>query len=250
MQHLVAYYEDQDGAAAYHNLAAVFDDEIFTSGDDIRVPDEIANIIGYAGLSEATTLTAGRITSPFLQQVADVNIEPLVNALVFGSYPEFNHTPMNPILINGNESIRFAINSDHAAASDEYGLVMLADGRQTPVDGDIISIRADAAITLSLGSWVSGALTLEPTLPDGNYQTVGMRARGTNLVAARLNFPGQSFRPGVPAVNAIGDLDVPTLRFGRSGVWGQFNTNQPPTLEALGNTDTAQDVILDLIKVN
>lgn len=249
MQHLVAYYESQDGGNAYHNVAAVLDTVVFTSGDDVRVPEAISHIIGVAQLSGATTLTAGRISSPTLRQLANPNVEPIVNAVVFGSYPEFNHMPLNPIRISGNESVRCEINSDHASAVAEYGLLLLADGAQQPVPGDIFSVRADAAITLSAGTWVNGALTFEPTLPDGQYQVVGMRFRGTNLVAGRLVFPGQAFRPGAPAVNAIGDLDIPTFRFGRGGVFGQFDTNQPPTLDALGVTDSAQDIVLDLIKV-
>jgi hypothetical protein len=76
-----------------------------------------------------------------------------------------------------------------------------------------------------------------------------MRARGTNLVAARLVFPGGRWRPGVPAVNGIGDADFEPLRHGMSGVLGSFDSNQPPTLDALGVTDSAQTIFLDLIKV-
>jgi len=249
MQHLSAYYESQDGGAAYHNVTAILDQIIFTSGDDIRVPEAIANVLGIAVLSGATTLTASRISSPTLRQVANPNIEPMVNALVFGSYPEFNHFPLNPIKISGNESVRCEINSDHASAVGEYGLILLGDGQQAAVNGDMFSVRFTAGITLAEGTWVNGALTFESTLPDGRYQVVGQRYVGTNLVAGRLVFPGQAFRPGAPAVNAAGDLDVPTFRFGRGGVFGEFDTNQPPTMDALGVTDTTQSGILDLIKV-
>jgi hypothetical protein len=76
-----------------------------------------------------------------------------------------------------------------------------------------------------------------------------MRARGTNLVAARLVFPAQIPRPGVPAVNAIGDLDAMIFRYGAAGELGSFPHTNPPTVDCLGVTDTAQTFIFDLVKV-
>ena len=91
--------------------------------------------------------------------------------------------------------------------------------------------------------------TFPVSLAAGKYQVVGMRANGTNLVAARLVFGNQGPRPGCPAVNDEVDQDYPLFRDGKLGVWGEFTNSNPPTLDALGVTDTAQEVFLDLIQV-
>jgi hypothetical protein len=68
-------------------------------------------------------------------------------------------------------------------------------------------------------------------------------------VAARLVFPEQVARPGVAAVNAIGDLDPYYFRYGRMGVWGEFPHTNPPTVDCLGVTDSSQIYLMDLLRV-
>jgi hypothetical protein len=127
--------------------------------------------------------------------------------------------------------------------------VWLSDGPQAPISGNIFTIRATSAITLSSGIWVNGNLTFNQVLPAGRYAVVGMRVRGANLVAARLVFPAQFHRPGVLAVASIGNVDPYWPRFGRMGSFGEFENTVPPTLDALGVTDTVQTLLLDLIQV-
>lgn len=249
MHHLSAWYESIDPAAALVPIAAVNDQAVFAQGDDIRAPATLASIIGQAVLGADASLARGQIQSPSLRSFANVDIEPIVAAAVFGSPPEALFHPMSPIPITGDEPVNIYVESDPVAAAVHYGLVWFADGPQQPVPGNIYSVRATAAITLAAGTWVNGALAFASTLPIGRYQIVGMRARGSNLVAARLVFVGGLWRPGVPAVNALADEDVKLLRYGRSGVFGEFHTNTPPTVDCLGVTDSAQHFIFDLVRV-
>src|SRR5207247_1836789 len=99
--------------------------------------------------------------------------------------------------------------------------------------GAIYTIRATAAVALAASTWVNGALTFSQALPYGTYQVVGMRARGANLAAARLVFVGQPFRPGVAGVNALGNVDPFHFRYGNMGVFGQFDSTVPPTVDCL-----------------
>lgn len=251
MHHLAAFFEDADYADVLSNVAAVQDETITTSGDDVRVPPELPFIIGAAGLSNADTqFRRAQIASPSLRSLANLDIEPIINAIVFGSPPEVLFHPQRPIPVQPDESLNFLMQTDEAAGNaNHYGLIWLADGPQQPVAGQMFSIRATAAVTLSAGVWVNGNLTFSQTLPAGRYQIIGMRARGTNLVAARLAFPGGMWRPGVPAVNAIGDRDAQTFRFGHSGVFGEFTHTRPPTVDCLGVTDSTQTFTFDLVKV-
>ena len=250
MLQLSCYFEsvDQGGAAA--DIAAVPDEALFTSGDIIRVPAEVANICGAVALSAASTVTSAQVQTPSLRTKANLDIEPFVNAVTFGSPPEITYFPNNPQPLMANESMTFNTNTDHGSATAIYGLVWLCDGSLSPVNGDIFSVRATGSASLSAGAWVNTNLTFAQDLPSGTYDVVGMRARGANLVAARMVFVGGRWRPGVPAVNAIGDESFHAIRGGRSGILGSFDSNQPPTMDCLGVTDSSQTFILDLIKTS
>jgi len=248
MQHLAAWYESIDPAGALVPIAAVNDQAVFASGDDIRVPAALPYVIGQAVLGNDSSLARGQIQSPSLRSFANLDVEPVVAAAVFGSPPEAVFHPLSPIPVSGDEAVNVYVNSDPASAAAHYGLVWFGDGPQQSVPGEIFSIRATAAASLAAGTWANSALTFGSSLPVGTYQIVGMRARSANMVAARLVFVGQPWRPGVPAVNAIGDEDHAMFRYGRSGVFGEFHTNTPPTVDCLGVTDTSQTFIFDLVR--
>lgn len=249
MHHLSAYYESIDPGGALVPIAAVTDPVLFTDGDDVRVPAALPNIIGKAALQNDASAARAQLQSPSLRSFVNVDVEPIVAALVWGSPPEAVYHPLSPIQVTPEEALNFYVQSDPAAAAVHQGFVWYSDGALQPTPGRIFTVRATSAITLSAGVWVNGNLTFGSTLPQGDYQVVGMRARGTNLVAARLVFVGGTWRPGVMAVNAIADEDTHFQRMGRMGVWGQFNTNTPPTIECFGVTDTAQIYMIDLVRV-
>lgn len=249
MFHLSAFYQSVDPALALIAINAVREEMLFTNGVDLRVPTQLPNIIGAIGMANDASFTRAQVQSPSLRVLANLDVEPIVAALVLGSPPEQSFWPATPVELTPDEAVNFAVASDPAAAVVHQGLIFLADGPQVPVEGRIFTVRATAAITLAAGLWVNGNLTFSQTLPAGRYQVVGMRARGTNLVAARLVFPEQVARPGVLAVNAVGDLDPYWTRFGRMGVFGEFPHTNPPTLDAFGVTDAAQIVMLDLLRV-
>ena len=248
----VAYYEASDGAAALHNIAAVPDSHVTTNGDDIRVPRGMANLVGHALLSVAdTSLVDARILAPSLRRICNYQIGVLVNAIVFGNPPEGIMHPMLPTPLIEDESVQLQINSDEAAdTAVEIGLLWFSDGQIQPTYGPVHTIRATAAITEAAGAWVNGNITLDQTLAVGEYDIIGMRVQSSNGVCARLNFVGGAWRPGVPMVNAKGDIDCRWFRYGRLGSFGRFHSTNPPTLDVLGVTSTAQVIWLDLVKVS
>jgi hypothetical protein len=249
VHHLAAFYEDVDPAGALVTIAAVREETLFTNGPDLRVPTQLPNIIGAAALGNDASFARAQVQSPSLRILANLDVEPCVAALVFGSPPEESFWPVTPVGLTPDEALNFAVESNPAAGEVHHGLVVLADGPQLPVEGRIFTVRTTGAAALAAGAWVNTNLTFAQTLPAGRYQVVGMRARGTNLVAARLVFPEQVARPGVLAVNALADQDPYWTRFGRMGVFGEFPHTNPPTLDCLGVTDTSQVILLDLIRV-
>lgn len=249
MIHLGAFYQSVDPAGALTLINAVTDQAIFTSGDDMRVPSGIPNLLGEAALSAATGPSFGQVQSPSLRRLANQDVKPIVGAVTFGATDQIQWHGESPRQLEVSESVNFAIDATGGAAADNYGLIWMGDGPVTETKGKIFSVRATGAAALVAGSWVNSAVTFETVLPAGDYQVVGFRAEGANLVAARLVFVGQGFRPGVPGEHSTATNYFRMFRFGHIGVYGQFNVDQPPTVDCLGATDAAQELIFDLIKV-
>lgn len=248
MFHLGAFYQNVDPGASLKQINAVPDQAVFTSGVDMRVPTGMANLLAEAALSAATAPLYGQVQSPTLRDLANQDIDPVADAIVWSEVGTMQYHGQSPRDLTEAESLNLAIYATGGAAAHNYGLVWIGDGAFKPTTGKIFSVRATASATLAAGSWVNAALTFNSTLPSGTYQVVGLRAQGANLIAARLVFVGGRFRPGVPADPALDTNYAPEFRMGRSGVFGEFDVNQPPTVDCLGETDTAQVFVLDLIK--
>ncbi|MAH48063.1 hypothetical protein CMI37_19730, partial [Candidatus Pacearchaeota archaeon] len=155
----------------------------------------------------------------------------------------------NPIQLDRLEALQCQLLNNPGSAAQSYHGVWLSDGALAPVNGDIRTIRATLAISLVVTGWTNGAITFPVSLKAGRYQVVGMRCVSTNGVFARLVFPGQAWRPGVPIVNDEVDRDAPLFRNGAAGVWGEFDSASPPTVDAIGVTDSSQELFLDLIYI-
>lgn len=249
MFHLVAFRESLDPGAAFTQVAAVSDAILATSGDDHRMSEGFNHLFGAGVLINDASLAQARLTTPSTRGRLNVYLEQLVNGLVYGNPAEVNLFPESPIQLEPDEALNLEVNSDPAAAVIHEGHVFLGDGDFRLPAGEIWTVRATTAITLSAGAWVNGALTFAEALPVGRYSLVGARVRGTNLTAARFLFRNQPHRPGMIAINAVGDLSVPLSRRGGLGVWGTFHTTAPPTVDALGVTDTSQIYLLDLMRL-
>lgn len=248
MFHIVAWYQSADLAGALTAINAVREEMIFTNGADIRVPTDMPFLIGGAAAANDGSVTRAQLQSPSLRVLANLDIEPIVAAATFGEPPEQSFWPLSPVALVPDEALNFAFLSDPAAAVAHYGLAWFSDGPQPETPGPLFTVRATGAITQVVGAWTNGNLTFQQTLPAGRYAVVGMRCRSTDGIAARLVFPAQFNRPGVICVNAIGEEDNYFQRFGRMGVWGEFPHTNPPTLDILGGTASAQVVFLDLVK--
>lgn len=254
--HLAAFWENIDQAGALQPLAAAAGEQVlFNTGDEIRVPDDLANVVAAAAIVGQTN-TRARLVSPSLRDIFNPEIAPLNDGGDGDCLPSVPHRVMdlraNPIALAAGESLTAETNANQTDADDQSVLVWLADGAISPgVSGEIHTLRATAAITAGVGSWTNGALTFLETIPVGSYAVVGMRAEGTTLVAARLVFRGGGWRPGVMGSVAAQDEAWPGFRNGGMGVFGEFHSTVPPTLDVLCNdADTSQRVLLDLVKLS
>jgi len=243
------FYESVDGAAADHNIAAIADNSLTANGDNLRVPSALANLVGYAALANATAYAYAKVDSPSLRMMFPNYISTREMGTIFVSPQQQTMVPRSPIPLVGDEDMTFINNSDAGGAIAEYGFVWFSDGPITPVEGRIHTIRATSAITAVAGVWTAGGLTFNEALPYGRYAIVGMRCHGPTTIAGRLIFVGGAWRPGVIAVGDKEPADHPLLRFGKMGVWGEFDSVAPPQVEIIGSAGTAQIFHLDVIKL-
>lgn len=248
MLHLAAYYKSVDPAAVTTLISAVPDQSIFTQGNDVRVPKGMGNLLAEAALSAATTPLFGEVQSPSLRTLANQDIGVVAAAAKFGSQDQIQRHFENPRALQEAESVNFGINATGGAAADNYGLIWLGDGPIKETNGKIFTVRATGTAALAAGKWVNTPVAFQTVLPAGTFQVVGFRAQGPNLIAGRIVFVGAPYRPGVPAETANTNNYFPWTRNGKLGVLGQFDVDQPPTIDCLGATDAAQVFLFDLIQ--
>ena len=249
MFHLAAWGQTVQNANALTPINAIQDQAITTQGVDVRVPLDLPFIVAEACLYNDASGARAEVQSPSLRAMLNLDVEPIILGKIFGTIPESYVHADSPVPVVPNESLNFAVQGAEAGAVIHYGFVMLADGPLPYVKGNIYTVRATSAVALAVNTWVNGNLTFAQVLPAGSYKVVGMRARGANLAAARLVFPGSKYRPGVFAVNTVAQPDPLNQRYGYMGTFGQFDNTVPPTVDCLGDTDATQFFDFDLIKV-
>lgn len=254
--HLAAFWESIDQAGAPANLAAAAGEQVlFTTGDEIRIPDDTNQIVAVAAMV-AVGANLAQLIAPSLRDIANIDIVPL-NSLTDGNVepatPAIVHDyRLSPIQLETGESLTAQSDANPTAAADQSVLVWLADGPIAPAVGQsIYSVRCTGAITATPGAWSNGNLTFTQTLGVGNYAVVGFRAQGATLIAARLVFRGSGVRPGVIGTDIESDDTNSLFRRGHFGVFGEFHSTVPPTVDILANdADAAQEFVLDLVKLS
>lgn len=257
----VAYSESQ-AASGLTLYAAVPDEHVTVSGDDITVPT-LSQVIAVQCFS--ANLQAARLVSPSLRRVWNYDIFPFLpsgnllteQAVNEGGTATYNieagqgfcdmHTSPLPLVVSEKLNLKM---DNGGNAEQGYGIVWLADGPPTPERGEIFTIKATASTTLTANAWTNASLTMEQNLPAGRYRVVGMAAKSAGLVAARLVFVGGTWRPGCLGKIAYNDKRPRLFRYGNLGAWGEFEFDQPPSVDFLSaSADTSEEVWLDLIQV-
>ena len=250
--HVAAFAEQIAAAGTFQAIAAVADDQLFTAGDDVRVPAGLPFLL--AAFSIGAAQSRARIVAPSLRAFANYEISPkIISESVPLIDPAWSVTMVtDPLPLAVGESVNYE--SDGGAGAGvgmQTGIIFLGDGPVLPVVGQIRTIRATATVAGTEIVWGSGALTFSEDLPTGIYQVVGARCEADNPGAFRLIFVAGGPRPGsLASLNDQGS-EVLGARRGGWGVWGQFDTNQPPTLEilSLAGAGTAQVLYLDIMRV-
>lgn len=254
MHTLVAWAEDIDTSGGRENLVAIPDPHVRTILDNITIPTlnqivALAAMVGsggdgFARLEAPSLLTRSRHYISPVNGGADAASEP-------DSPPKVQDFRVNPLALRMNEDAQVIVESATTTSEEHSVLMWLADGPITPVTGQIFTLRGAATLTQTALRWSNTAIVFEENLPVGRYAIVGMRVQGATMLAARLVFRGgEGWRPGVIACDSDNDLDHPMFRMGQFGLFGEFESIQPPSVDFLSNAaDSVQDIYLDLIQV-
>jgi len=244
---VVGYTEFLD-SQTLTEVAAMSDQHVTTSGDDILIP-EFASKLGAVCVINPWILHA-QFTAPSLRERSMIDVRPTnydnrpVGGCVFPTYW------VNPIQLEPGEGAR-ALSADESAAGVQVTvLIWLMDEILPMPDGEIETIRATSNTTTTPYEWSLCQLTLTQQLRAGRYAIVGMRAESGNGIAARLVIPGSAYRPGVLAYNTAGDEQLAEFRMGGLGNWGEFEHTFIPQVEMLTLLpDTSQSFYLDIVKI-
>jgi hypothetical protein len=244
---LIGWQQNVNTGGVLTEIDALPDQHVRVEDNNIIVPRGMNALLG--AFHCAATATLAQLASPALRRTLLLDIAPINVGAEPLSPPPFVNKFYAPIALDEDEALRALVAGGETAAERKVMLVWLGDGPQSPVTGEIFTVRATGSTTLTAYAWTNVALTFTQTLPAGRYAVVGMRAESAGCIAARLVFVGGTWRPGCIGSDSIADLSPDIFRHGALGVWGEFEHTQPPTVDFLSiSADTSEVVYLDLVK--
>lgn len=246
--HTAAYRGSVTNGTTNTAIAGVLDNILARAASNNFISPDGATI--RAAIAGGVNASRARINTPNVRAVGLPYIAPLNTGITAPSPPnvaDFGVTGPKP-----SAADEISVESTHtdAAAQIQFAGLWLSFQRKPWTPGDRYRIRGTAAVAGVVGSWASGAITLDQNLPAGIYEIQGMDAFGTNLLLARLIFTGGGWRPGVLARNAVGSVPSDLFTNGQLGVYGQFDTIAMPQLEVFVEAaNAAQEVYFDVVRV-
>jgi len=244
---IYAFSEDQLPVGSYVGMTAVTDQIAHTEGDNLYVPPN-SNLVGEVAFMGATAPGYPYLVSPSLREFSKLYVHP-VNALVTPmSIPLGLNIPHTPIKLVQGEGLQAYDNSNPGVAELHSMIVFLADAPIQPVMKNFITVKATASVTSTAGKWGSGTISFSDTIPVGRYAIIGCKCVAADVMAFRLVLSTGSNRPGGIAHSSLEYESYPHQRAGGMGVWGEFHSLTPPSLEILGDGSAASQVLLfDLV---
>lgn len=249
MFHLLGFYTANLALSASNVALGVPVDQVIpTQNGRYQAPEDWRAFAAYGGIDTPVSL---RINTPSLRRVSLPYITPISGTALPANVPPVLLWGQNQPQIEKTEELTLEASRGAVAAADCFALLWVRTRDWMATPGPSYTVRGTATITGSAGTWQAGSITLDQTLPAGKYQVVGMEGFGTAVLAARLIFPNQVYRPGVLCQQAVGEWSLQDFRYGKQGVFGEFVSYAQPMLEIFCTAaSAAQTVFLDLVKIN
>lgn len=223
-------------------------DAVYRQQGNGYIVDATLNKLGMASYVAVNGLRA-QVQSPTLRQILNKEVRPIQKSMPTGlTTLKLDWFMDAPIPLGVNEELDFY--EEHSTATAQvWGMVNLVDNPVQKVNGPYFSALFTGSTTLTANAWTLVPLTSDQQLPPGTYDVVGARCESSGLIAFRLVFTTQVFRPGGIGSQVPDAIEPPQQRKGNSGLWGSFPFNQIPYVECFSASgDTSELVYLDLIK--
>ncbi|MEM0010447.1 MAG: hypothetical protein QXT84_01995 [Candidatus Bathyarchaeia archaeon] len=230
-------------------LDPVADPHIRVEGKNIIIPEGMNFYLGCRLVS--TYFRPAYLDAPSLRRFMYHWIDGGSDYYGTDIYTFFDNRFYNPLPLDNFEPMRIVADNPAGMVSATWvAVVFIGDGPQTPVTGDIYTVKAIGKGQIQAFKWSNVALSFADTLPAGRYQLVGASLADPNVVVIRFVFVGQAWRPGVLSRGTYRTPGHDIFRHGRAGVLGEFPHDQPPTVDVFASYDTEElPLYLDLIKV-
>lgn len=247
---VIGWNEDVVAVNTYEPIAGAKDQHVKVVDDVVYCPP--LNKLVFA--AARGRIYRGRLESPSLRRLAYNHINPSENTGLAADYkfsPLIMYQGESPLPLIEGEGLEAKAYANDIEATYTTIIAGFADGPLAPVRGEIWTIRATASITAVKSSWENGELTFEPTLPVGKYQIVGALMSSTDVLAFRFVPIGSMYRPGGVACTEYQMGGPPMFRKGGIGVWCEFDSLTPPSVDILAETIGVKTcvIFLDIIKI-
>lgn len=246
--HVGCYYGSVPNTGSNNDVPFV-NDAVLTRQNNHAILPQDGRLLLVAGIG--ANMDRVRLNTPKARYVGLPSMTPVNVGATVPSPPNVYDATDGPISIPRADEIAMESTNVGAGAENHAILVVFGFGQRMIPEGQRYRIRGTAAITASAGTWQNGSIVLDTVLPAGMYALVGLDVVGTNLFAARLVFPGASFRPGCLCRNSAGVIPATQFRSGPLGVYGEFDSVNVPNLDVLSlGANTSQVVYMDVIRIS
>jgi hypothetical protein len=243
MFHLLAFEELVTAGSTDEQLDAI-PDPVFTQGSGLEF-QAFQGLEVIAAYASGASITRAQLVTPTLRPFGNHQIDPINPALLPAPDPNVQDLRSSRVRINPGELIRMESSNNLGAATEQhYGLLFVTDpGTDLAPNLNGVSVLRFTATPVGVAQGWSAlaSVTLPANLPPGDYNVWGLTVQGAALVAARLRFPSQLWRPGVVAKTTLGDRSH-WMQYGKLGLFGTFNNLSLFQLEVLANAAGAVSV--------
>lgn len=247
-----------NSGAVYQNLTGVNDPEFVTRGGTTNNFIFTENYQILMAYTFETTITGARLDMPSINTYGRHHIHPLNRGIVVPSRPYIQDFRDYPFKLPTNEEMGVQVINGLAGTEQSTIAFVVAPtswNRNLPRGDQRLTMHATVTPTGIANAWSTlYNLTFDEQIRAGWYAIVGAQVVGAGLQFCRFIFDkppivnGRRMRPGVFGQQLIGDQPAP-WQMGGLGLFGQFNTFQPPQMEFFFNAAgaVACEVFLDLI---
>lgn len=251
---VIGFNENAETAATYVNIAGAKDQSAHVEDDVIYVPEKFTKVLWVSALGY--DLSRAKLESPSIRRMGVLDINPSSNleTTYSNNLPQLNarYTGDCPISLVTAEGLEAKVRTNVDTTYLNTVGVCLGDAPVTPVKGEIWTVRATIdSLTMVKSEWANSEFVWDETLPVGRYQIVGAEVWAGYGSIFRFVPVGGMNRPGALTSGWSGQWTPIWQRFGNMGVWCEFHSTTPPSLEVLSMQAVATSVSIhvDLIKL-